>query len=36
VGERPLGEVLKDFISGWYQRFCAECDLAAEQEMQMM
>jgi hypothetical protein len=36
VGERPVAEVLKDFIGGWYDRFCEECDLAAQQELQMM
>jgi len=35
VAGSPVGEVLKSFVASWYDRFCEECDLAAQQELQL-
>jgi hypothetical protein len=35
VAGLPIKEFLQDFVSGWYDLFCAECDLAARQELQL-
>ena len=35
IDGRPVAQVLKSFIERWYAKFCDECDLAAQQELQL-
>jgi len=35
VAGNPVKDFLEKFMVGWYDRFCAECDLMSRQELQL-